>query len=118
MRLPKARFGREGNGNGNRKGDDDGERRTNSRRPIDAAVIVTVAGERHDCRLSDVGPGGAYLRPRFDAEIEQVIMVSIPASRVSATARVRRLEADGLGIEFDQESGGAIVSMWTRGLFR
>jgi PilZ domain len=97
---------------------DAGDRRNNKRRPIDAAVLATIEGVSHDCRLSDVGPGGAFLTPRFDAEVGHEVMLSIPSSRVTAAARVRRVENNGVGIEFEEEAAGAIVSAWSRGLFR
>lgn len=98
-------------------GDEDGERRRSSRRPIDAPVVVQVGSIQHECRLSDVGPGGAFLTPRFDADVGSRITVKIPNTQIRAPADVRRLDAGGVGIQFDEEALGAIVAAWSRGLF-
>jgi len=98
-------------------GDDDGERRRNSRRPIDAPVVVQVGADRYECRLTNVGPGGAFLSPRFDAEVGRKITVNLPNTQIAAAADVKRIESDGVGVEFDEETLGAIVGAWSRGLF-
>lgn len=98
-------------------GGDDGERRQNRRRPIDAPVVVLVGAERHECRLGDVGPGGAFLTPHFAVNVGDKIVVRIPNTQISAAADVRRVESNGVGVEFDEEALGAIVSAWSRGLF-
>ena len=96
---------------------DDGERRRNRRRPIDAPVLVRVGPSSHECRLQDVGPGGAFLRPRFDTEVGGRVTVVIPNTQITASADVIRVEESGVGVQFDEETLGAVVTAWSRGLF-
>lgn len=96
---------------------DSDERRQHNRRPIDAAVVVEVDTRRHDCRLSNIGPGGGFLTPSFDVEVGQQVTVSIPNSPIRASVGVRRVELAGVGVKFDDDTLGAIVAGWSRGLF-
>lgn len=98
-------------------GHDDDERRRSRRRPIDAPVVVEVGSERHECRLTNVGPGGAYLTPSFAVQVGSKVTVNIPKTQIAASADVKRVEDGGVGIQFDEEALGAIVGAWSRGLF-
>lgn len=97
---------------------EDGERRRNNRRPIDAPVVVEIDSIRHECRLSDVGPGGALLKPGFAVAVGRQVTVSIPDTRITVAAEVRRVDDGGVGIAFDEETAGAMIAGWSRGLFR
>ena len=102
-----------GNSDGERFAD---ERRGNNRRESEVAVVVMVDSNSHECMISNVGPGGAFLSPGFGTEVGDFVVLIIPGSHVSATARVQRVEARGVGVEFNQESAGALITAWSRGL--
>ena len=95
---------------------DDGERRMSKRQHVQAEVIVEVLSECHTCQLSNVGSGGALLSPSFDVDVGQVVTLRLPNSQISATAGVRRVDTEEIGIQFDDDTVGAIVASWTRGL--
>ncbi len=95
---------------------DDGERRSFKRHHVDARVLVEVDSASHQCQLFNVAPGGALLSPGFDVDIGRNITIRLPNSRVSAVAGVTRITPEGVGIQFDDDTVGAIVSGWTKGL--
>ncbi|MDP6708252.1 MAG: PilZ domain-containing protein [Alphaproteobacteria bacterium] len=94
----------------------DGERRNYRRHHIDMEVLVDVDRETHRCHLYNVAPGGAFLSPDFDAEVGTSVTIRLPNSRVVAVAGVTRVSADGIGVRFDDDTVGAIVAGWTRGM--
>lgn len=95
---------------------DDGERRNFKRHHVEAQVLVEVDSESHQCQLSNVGPGGALLSPGFDVDIGRTVTIRLPNSRVTADALVTRVDADGVAIQFDDDTVGAIVAGWSKGL--
>lgn len=95
---------------------DDGERRNFKRHHVDAQVLVEVDSESHQCQIFNVGPGGALLSPGFDVEVGRAVTIRLPNSRVAADAGVTRIGSDGVGIQFDDDTVGAIVAGWTKGL--
>lgn len=94
----------------------DGERRNFKRHHVAAQVLVEVDAESHQCQLSNVGPGGALLSPGFDVDVGRRVTIRLPNSRVTAEAGVTRVDPDGVGIQFDDDTVGAIVAGWTKGL--
>ena len=96
--------------------DDDDERRGHKRHLVETEVIVRVDSESYQCTLKNVGPGGAFLTPSFDVAVGQRVAIELPNSKISAAAGVQRVEITGVGIKFDEESLGAIVASWSKGL--
>ncbi len=95
---------------------DDSERRSYRRHHVGMEVLVDVDRETHRCRLYNVAPGGACLSHDFDAEVGASVTIRLPNSRVFAVADVTRVSADGIGVQFDDDTVGAIVAGWTRGM--
>jgi hypothetical protein len=93
----------------------DSERRAYRRHAVDVDVLVETASSRLACQLKDVGHGGALLEVNFDVPVGSRIAVVLPNVGVKALAGVRRVAQQGLGIEFDDQTIGAIVTGWARG---
>ncbi len=95
---------------------DDGERRNFKRHHVDAQVFVEVDSVSQQCQLSNVGPGGALLSPGFDVDVGRTVTIRLPNSRVTADARVTRVDSDNVAIRFYDDTVGAIVAGWSKGL--
>ena len=90
------------------------ERRRHLRHDVSVAVVVAVGSERYECRISNVGSGGAYLTPSLDIPVGGQVKLQPLNARICAMAGVRRVESDGVGVAFDDDTLGAIVAGWSR----
>ncbi len=90
------------------------ERRAHQRHPVDVDVVVRLAAEQFEGRLSDVGTGGAFLHSARDLPVGSNLTIVVPETGVQLRAGVRRVANDGLGVEFDDRTVGAIVTGWAR----
>ena len=91
------------------------ERRVHSRHAVDVDVLVRLAAEQFEGRLSDIGAGGAFLRSTRDFAVGSELTIVVPTTGLRVRAGVRRVENEGVGVQFDDETVGAIVTGWARG---
>ena len=94
----------------------DSDRRAHTRHAVDVDVLVRLASEQFAGRLVDVGAGGAFLRSDRDLALGSDLTIVVPATGVSARAGVRRVENEGIGVQFDDATVGAIVTGWAKGV--
>lgn len=91
------------------------ERRVHTRHAVDVDVLVRLASEQFEGRLVDVGAGGAFLRSDREFALGSDLTIVVPTTGLHARAGVRRVENQGVGVQFDDETVGAIVTGWARG---
>ena len=91
------------------------ERRVHERHAVDVEVLVRLASEQFEGRLSDIGDGGAFLRSARDLAVGNDLTIVVPTTGLKVRGSVRRIENEGIGLQFDDATVGAIVAGWARG---
>lgn len=92
------------------------ERRIHERHAVNVDVLVRLAAEQFEGRLSDIGAGGAFLQSGRDFALGSDLTIVVPTTGLRARAGVRRVENEGVGVKFDDATVGAIVTGWARGV--
>lgn len=90
-------------------------RREFDRQPVAGTVTFAVAGQRHDCRLRDVSPAGAFLEPPLALAVGTEGVLELPDAGIMAEATIVRQTPQGVGIRFRRDDIGAIIAGWTLG---
>ncbi|QJE72934.1 PilZ domain-containing protein [Aerophototrophica crusticola] len=90
-------------------------RRAFDRQPVRGTVTFAVGGQRHDCRLRDVSPAGAFLEPPLALAVGTKGVLELPDAGIMAEATVVRRTPQGVGIRFQRDDIGAIIAGWTLG---
>ncbi len=89
-------------------------RRASERFVVDREVTVEIGGSRFRGRLVDVSDRGAFVRLSIDLLSDETMQIELPDRSVRASADIRRITDNGVGILFTDADRGKDVSDWAQ----